>query len=285
MAKKRTLLLFGATGKLGNALVRAMAGEFDVIPKGSRDLDAADLDGVAELTLGVRPDLIVNAAALMGVDPCERDPARALRLNALFPRRLAELAAQMGATVAHISTDAVFDGRKGAPYVETDAPAPLNLYGGAKFLGDAFVAARAERHYIFRLPLMFGPTVRNGQLVERMLARAQAGERLRIADDVVGSPSYSLDLAAAIRRLILEEAPFGLYHLANEGQASLYDLIAFLVETAGWEATVERASYKEFPSKGVKNAYTAMTSIKAPPLRPWRQAAAAYVADCWRAVD
>jgi len=125
MAKKRTLLLFGATGKLGNALVRAMAGEFDVIPKGSRDLDAADLDGVAELTLGVRPDLIVNAAALMGVDPCERDPARALRLNALFPRRLAELAAQMGATVAHISTDAVFDGRKGAPYVETDAPAPL----------------------------------------------------------------------------------------------------------------------------------------------------------------
>ncbi len=279
---KRTLLLFGATGKVGAALRRALRDDFEIVPKSSRDLDAADFGAVTQLTRATAPDVIVNAAAFLGVEPCDREPERAFQVNARFPKLLAQLAASMDAVIAHISSDSVFDGRKGEPYVETDAPAPLNLYGGTKFLGDAMVMAHAPRHYVFRLPLVFGPTSKGGQFVEKMMARALAGEGLRIAGDVVGSPSYSLDLAAEMRRLIVEGAPFGLYHIANAGQASLYELLEHMTRAADLDAPLERVSHREFPSDVVKHVYSPIRSAKLPPLRPWREAADEYVAETWR---
>lgn len=276
MAEARVLLL-GASGKMGLALREAMRGRFQVAEANSRDFDAQDPDSVSRLVAGKKPDIIINAVALLGIDPCEQDPGRAYRLNTLYPLQLAELAAAGGAVLAHFSTDAVFNDAKRDHYVESDAPAPLNLYGLTKYGGDCAIAAATDRHYIFRIPLLFGETARDTQFVEKMLRRLRAGEKaLRVADDIVSSPTYSRDAAAAVVEALAARRPFGLYHVANEGRASLYELMSEIVRGLGCGPAVARGSYRDFPHVGRKNTFTPIRSEKIAPLRPWREAARAY---------
>lgn len=273
----KKILLFGSTGKMGGALKAAFGGQHKVICKSSRDFDAADFNQVEKVLNENSPDIVINTVAFLGIDPCEKDPQKAFLLNTLYPKLLAEMSNKLGFVLVHFSTDAVFNDKKGDYYIESDMPAPVNVYGFTKYGGDCFISAIAERYYIFRLSVLFGETVKETQFVEKMLAKVREGHKvLRVSDDIVSSPTYSLDAATEIKRIVDAALPYGLYHIANEGKASLYDFMGQIIETLGLDVRVEGASHKEFSSYGRKNTLTPIRSEKINPLRPWREALKDY---------
>lgn len=275
----KKLLILGHTGKMGTALQKAYADHHEILTANTAQFDAAQPEQVQAMVEKVRPDLLINAVAHIGIDLCEREPLRAFQVNTLFPKQLAELSRQQGFTLVHLSTDAVFsDAEPGQILTEASPPQPLNLYGLTKLGGERMVQTLAPHAYIFRVALLFGPTSKKHQFVEKMLARVQAGHTtLRIADDIFFSPSYSQDLADHMRRMTDEEAPFGLYHLTNQGQASLYDLMREICAHLAQPVTLEPTSHRTFPSLGVKNTRIPTGSHKIKALRPWQEAVRAYV--------
>jgi dTDP-4-dehydrorhamnose reductase len=273
----RRLLLFGRTGKMGSALSAVFADACEVTGLNSGDLDVGDLAAVRGAVERAAPDVVINAAARLGIDACERDPVDAFRINALFPRLLALLSAEKGFILVHFSSETVFSGEKGDYLSEADAPDPINVYGCSKFAGDLAVREAAERSYVFRLPVLFGHGTKRNQFLERMIDRArQAERRLRVADDIVTTPTYAPDAAARVREALETGRPFGLYHLANSERGSLFDLVAATLGVLEPEVVVERASFRDFPGLGRKNTVTPLRSDRLPPLRSWRAAVADY---------
>lgn len=273
----RRILLLGDGGKLGRALRVAFAPGDEVVGANRRTFDACDFEAIGRLVREVRPAVVYNAVAMLGVDPCERDPERALRLNALFPRLLARLATAGGFGLVHFGTDAVFDGVGGEAFTERSVPCPPNVYGLTKLGGDDFVLAEAPHAHVFRVSLLFGPTDRSDQFVEKMIAKARAGEgMLRVSDDIVLSPTCSTDAAREAVALVDSGTAPGLYHLANEGRASLYGLMIRIAAGLGLSAPIARASHRDFPSAGKKNLFSPIRSERIPPMRRWEEAIDEY---------
>ncbi len=273
------ILLLGHTGKLGRALARALAAH--TLEGRSRPDCEANQPATAEaLIAALRPDVLINTVAFQGIDACWGQPDAALQVNTWFPRALAQAAAAREIPLVHFSTECVFpDAAAGAAWTEADAPSPVNLYGLTKFGGEAFVRALAPRHYIIRLPLLFGEDPRASQFVERMLARARRGEPLAVSADVVTSPTYAADAAAAVAALLASGAPWGTYHVTNAGQATLHDLMRALLDAFGVRAELRAASHREFAARDIKNVNTPLASVRLPALRPWREAVAAFADD------
>ena len=271
------ILLLGASGKVGCALHRSLSRHHEVKPVSSRDVDAADLDRVSDVVRSYSPDLVVNGIAFVGIDRCERDPGHAFKINALLPRRLAELSRRLGFILVHIGSEAVFDdSKRGGFYYEDDTPHPINAYGMTKFAGDYFVAGIAEKYYIARLGLVIGASSNNNQFFEKMLGLARSGRTpLQVASDIVCAPSCSLDAADAISALISGQSPFGLYHVVNDGRASLFDIMSLAMTVLRIDVDLEPVSHKHFPASGPRNTWTPMASRHIR-LRPWQDAVRAY---------
>jgi dTDP-4-dehydrorhamnose reductase len=191
-------------------------------------------------------------------------------------RQLAHLANELDFLLVHFSSDAVFPDRNDGAYGEDDRPDPVNLYGATKLAGDWAVSDIARHHYLVRISVLFGPHRRDDQFVEKMLARARRGEPLRIATDIIASPCYSLDVATRVRELLEQAPPFGLYHLANQGRASLFELMQAVTRGLGLDVPVLPASHRDFPALDRKNTCTPLMTTKAPPLRPWTEAVQDY---------
>ncbi len=277
MILDKRILLLGHSGKMGTALRETFSDCPDLVCRNSSDFDASDFDQVGTLIEEVQPDIVINTVAFLGIDPCEAEPEKAFRLNILYPRTLAELSRDKGFILIHFSTDAVFSDRESGFYTEADTPRPLNMYGVTKYGGDCVVQSLAERYYIIRIPILFGPKSKNNQFVEKMLGLIDGGlETLRISEDIISSPTYSMDIARQVKRIVLNGLPWGVYHVANQGKASLYELMKEVVANLELDARVERASYKDFPHVGVKNTCTPITSQKIEALRPWKDAVREY---------
>lgn len=273
----RKLLLFGAAGKMGSAISRCFASDYEIVGLNRNQVDCENLEQVAAVVETERPDLVINAVAFLGIDACEAEPDRAILLNTLLPKRLAELSRDHGFVLGHLSSSAVFGDVFDRHCVESDPVRPINVYGLTKYGGDYFVQSTSKRSYVFRLPVLFGESIKRNQFVEKMLARMQAGaSRLRVAVDVVSTPSYSRDVAGEIRRILASELVPGLYHLTNEGRGSLFEMIELLVANLGLAVTVEPVSHREFPSLGRKDVFSIMKSEKIASLRPWRDAFREY---------
>ncbi len=277
------ILVLGAAGKMGTAVRSVFFDGYTIEARSSHDFDAGDLDSVRWTVAQAKPDIVINCVAFLGIDPCEKDPVRAEQLNALYPKCLAELSNEQDFLLAHFSTDAVFDDSKNDFYNESDKPHPVNLYGKTKLQGDRYIEQIAKRYYIIRISVQFGEVAKQTQFVEKMLKRIEDGQKtLRIAGDIISSPSYSRDIARRLRTIIEDGEPFGLYHVANEGKASLYDLMKEVVRCLGLEVTIERGFSKDFPSVGAKNTNTPIRSEKIQGLRPWKDAVAEYCSNLKR---
>lgn len=277
--KKKKILLLGSTGKMGVALKNVFENDYLVICKNSRDFDAFDFNQVTNLVKETQADIVISTVAYVGIDRCEKEPEKALRLNTLYPKLLAELSNKMGFLLVHFSTDAVFADKTGKRgfYTEKACPRPLNMYGLSKHSGDCFIQAIASKYYIFRISVLFGETTKNNQFVERMLQRVREGQMvLDISSDIISSPSYSKDIARQIKEILEESPRYGLYHVANDGSASLYDLMKEIAKNMELNVRVNAASYKDFPHIGIKNTYTPIRSEKIPSLRPWQEAVKEY---------
>jgi dTDP-4-dehydrorhamnose reductase len=221
------VLVTGAGGQLGHDLVRTCtdAGD-DVLACTRAELDLGDRDAVLQAITGTQPDVVVNAGAWTAVDDCEGDPDRAWRINALGPRWVADAARRVGAHVVQVSTDYVFDGTKPTPYLEWDRPNPQSAYGRSKLGGEQEVD---PAHAIVRTAWVCGMHGRN--MVKTVLALADRPE-LAFVDDQRGSPSFTADLAVAIRQLAVNRMA-GTYHVTNQGDTTWYGFVRDILELAG----------------------------------------------------
>lgn len=229
------ILLLGKNGQVGWELRRTLAPMARLTAVDYPEIDLLDTASARRLVLDTRPDLVLNAAAYTAVDKAESDPHTARLLNAVAPGALAEAAHQLGAWMVHFSTDYVFDGAKREPYVETDAPNPLGVYGRTKLEGDEAVRAANPRHLIFRLCWVYGTRGQNFLLTIRRLARER--ETLRVVQDQFGCPTWSRliaeTVALALKQVIADADGrrfAGTYHLAAGGHTNWHAFASRIVE-------------------------------------------------------
>ncbi|WP_174907262.1 dTDP-4-dehydrorhamnose reductase [Burkholderia diffusa] len=244
MQRKHTILVTGIGGQVGFALLRHLQGLGEVVGLDRTALDLARPDMIREVVRTIRPTLIVNPAAYTAVDVAERERDLAMAINAAAPRALAEEAVQVGASLIHYSTDYVFDGTKADPYVETDAPNPLNVYGQSKLAGEQAVAAVGGRHLILRTSWVYGARGRN--FLTTMLRLAKERDELKIVADQFGAPTWSETIAALTahvvsQALVSDDADAwwsrhgGLYHMTAAGAASWHEFATAIFEQARME--------------------------------------------------
>ncbi len=229
------ILITGAAGQLGTDLVRhcTEAGD-EVIACSSAQLDLSQRDSVAQAITGTRPDVVVNAGAWTAVDACEADPDRAWRVNALGVRWVTDAARTAGSHVIQVSTDYVFDGTKPEPYHEWDPTSACSAYGRSKLGGEREVD---PGHAVVRTAWVCGAHGNN--MVKTVLALRHRPE-LAFVDDQRGCPTFTADLASAIRRLALDRLP-GTFHVTNQGDVSWYEFVREILEQVGGDPGIVRA--------------------------------------------
>ena len=274
------LLVTGAGGMLGRDVVAAArrAGH-ETVACARTDLDVADAGAVAVRIADERPDAVVNCAAYTDVDGAESERELAFRVNGEGAANVAAAAAAAGARVIQLSTDYVFDGRAGRPYVESDATSPLSAYGASKLAGEQAVAAAApERHLIVRSSWLFGVGGRN--FVETMLRLAGERDELAVVDDQIGCPTYTGHLAEAIVTLAAGQET-GIRHVAGAGHCSWHDFAAEIFRRTDTHVALRRATTAEIARPAARPAFSALASEREPALElpDWREGLGAYLAE------
>lgn len=271
----------GAYGQLGQELQETLSSHtvlavdvdsFDITDR------AATLSAIAEF----RPETVIHTAAFTNVDACEGNPEACHRVNALGTENVALACKEVDAALVYISTDYVFDGTKGSPYVETDTPNPIGMYARTKHEGEVAVQAILQRFYIARTAWLYG---RGANFVKIILQRAAEGKPMFGVTDEIGSPTYAKDLAQALTRLI-EHPRYGIYHLVNEGYGSRDEWIREILRFAGYNLPVTPLSKAEYqarfrsptqrPGNSALRNYAAATHLGIR-LRPWQEALQDYI--------
>jgi dTDP-4-dehydrorhamnose reductase len=271
------VLVTGAGGMLGRDVVLAAGNAgHDVVGFGHTELDVADADVLAAKFELERPDVVINCAAWTDVDGAEEEEEAAMAANGRGAGNVAAAAAELGASVLYVSTDYVFDGAKGAPYVETDQPAPLSAYGRTKLAGEEATAAANKRHFVVRSSWLFG--IGGSNFVETMLRLAADHGEVLVVRDQVGSPTYTWHLAYGIVRLI-EGIEYGIHHMAAGGSCSWYDFAREIFEQAEVECRVLSATSEMLGRPAPRPTYSALASQRehAIVLPSWRDGLAAYL--------
>ena len=280
------VLVTGAKGQLGVELLDVFGHDHDVVGLDLPEWDITKPDGARAIT-DARPVWVVHAAAWTDVDGCERDPERAYLVNGEGTRRVAEACRTVGAGMVYLSTDYVFDGQKGAPYLETDLVAPASNYARSKVAGEEAVRALAPRWAVVRTAWLFGVSGKN--FVKTIVEKGATGGPLRVVDDQVGSPTYARDLAGAIEQLVSRELT-GTYHVTNAGSCSWYAFARAILKEAGLaHVPVAPMTTAELGRPAPRPAFSvlanhAWSAAGLRPLRPWPDALAAMLT-AWKQTD
>lgn len=265
------ILLLGKNGQVGWELRRTLAPLAEVTALDFPEINFTDTAALRRLVADAHPDAVVNAAAYTAVDKAETEPDLCRQINAVAPGVLAEEAKKIGALMVHYSTDYIFDGTKKTPYVETDTPNPLGVYGRSKLEGDQAVKASGADHLIFRLCWVYGARGQNFMLTMQRLARER--ETLRVVGDQFGCPTWSR-MIAGTTALVLKEvlgcvdisACNGEYHLAASGQTSWHGfasrIIELMPETERKCRAVEKITTAEYPLPAKRPAYSVLDCEK-----------------------
>jgi dTDP-4-dehydrorhamnose reductase len=277
----RRIVVTGAAGQLGSAIVRTLDAVADVVPLTRQDLDLADAAAIEARIAGARPDVVINCAAFNDVDGAEDRAVEALRINADVVRALARACREAGAVLVHYGTDFVFDGGAAQPYTEEDEPSPKSVYGCSKLLGEWF-AADAPRHYVLRVESLFGGARRRSS-VDRIVDAIAAGEPARVFVDRTVSPSYVRDVADATRRLLDTTAPYGLYHCVNSGHTTWHALAQEIARVLGREPSLVPVRVADVPMRARRPQYAALSNDKLRragiDMPTWQDALSRYVRD------
>ena len=194
-------------------------------------------------------DAVVNCAAYTDVDKAESEAEPAYQVNAAAAGRLGAFAKEAGAWVLHISTDFVFDGRLERPYVETDPPNPINIYGKSKLAGERLLVESRCRHCIMRIEWTYGLSGEN--FVARLIQRAKANKKLRVVDDQIGSPTATTEVAKVICRL-LRKKPEGIFHFASAGYVSRYEIAKFIFDKLDMSVDLSSCKSADFPTAAAR---------------------------------
>ncbi len=273
------IVITGAKGQLGHDLMPACRRVGEVVGLDLPEWDLTRPESLDQL-VALKPDWVIHAAAATDVDRCEREPDWAMAINAEGTARVAEACRRTGAGLIYLSTDYVFDGTKGTPYLEEDPPAPQSAYGRSKLEGERIVRETAPHWVIARTAWLYGAHGKN--FVKTILQKASGGEPLTVVNDQVGSPTYAADLAEALVRL-LERRLGGIFHLTNGGSCSWFEFTQEILRQSGKAGTrltpiTSRQLSRPAPRPGYSVlANRAWQAAGEPPLRPWSEALAAML--------
>ncbi len=274
------LLITGAGGMLATDVVAAASARgHEVVGLGRDRLDVSVREAVLDAVVRERPDAVINCAAYTNVDGAEADPDAAAAVNAAGAGFVAQAAAAVGAWVLHVSTDYVFDGEKGTPYLESDPTGPRSVYGSTKLLGERAVALAApDTHTIVRTSWLFG--VAGHCFPATMLRLASERDLLTVVDDQVGCPTFTGHLAQALVGLADGESQRGIVHVAAAGEGSWYDFAVEIMREADVNVEVRPCSTAAFPRPARRPAYSVLRSERAgaPVLPDWHDGLRAYMA-------
>lgn len=277
--------IIGANGQLGaDASAEFEAAGHEILGLTHRQLEIADADAVRDVLNRAAPDLVINTAAMHHVDRCESRARDAFTVNAIGARNLAVHSRDSGVPLMHVSTDYVFDGKKQSPYVETDLPGPLNVYGNTKLAGEHFITSTAERHYVLRVSGLYGVNVcraKGPNFVERMLDLADRREEVRVVDDEVLTPTSTREVARQMVRLAGTDC-YGVIHATAEGSCSWFEFTREIFRLAGVTTRLEVARPDEFPAKAPRPAYCVLENARLERaglnlFRPWNVALVEYL--------
>jgi dTDP-4-dehydrorhamnose reductase len=231
------IVIIGAGGRLGSALLREYRENFEVIGFDHAQLDLADLEHVRRQLAAIGFDVLINAAAFTNVDLCEKETEQAFRINAEAPRVLAEICRDKNAKLIHFSTDYVFDGEKNEPYIEEDEARPISIYGESKRRGEenvlavgrsASAKATADKHLVVRVSWVFGPD--RPSFIDAMIKRAREEEHVEAIADKFSTPTYTRDIAKMLPRFFDVDVAGGILHVANAGECSWREYAQFALD-------------------------------------------------------
>lgn len=263
-------ILFGRNGQLGSELQRVLAPLGDVAAVDYQEIDLQNDSAVEEFIRSQSPSVIVNASAYTAVDRAEQEQELAFQVNGRAPELMAKLALELKAAFIHVSTDYVFDGMLGRPYMETDRPNPLNIYGKSKLAGEQSVQRVGGAYLIFRTSWVYSMT--GNSFVNKILEWARKNPNLRVVDDQVGNPTWARSLAEMIGQLLekADDSPFdyfekyaGVYHLAGRGYVSRFDMAKEIIRLAsirepGLISSLQPARTSEFPAPAERPLFSAL---------------------------
>ena len=273
------ILVVGARGMLGTDFVRAAQHwNHDVIGFDLPELDITEPKAVWRVCVEHQPDVVVNCAAYTDVDGAQDDLEAASTINVEGARYVALGAAEVGASVVYPSTDYVFDGLKGAPYIESDPTRPLSVYGQTKAAGEAETAAANKRYFIVRTSWLFGTAGRN--FVDTMLALGQDQGDVVVVRDQVGCPTYTAHLADALVRLIGTTA-FGIHHIAGGGECSWYEFAEEIFRQSALEVRMLSMTTAELSRPAPRPPYSVLATERSEAiyLPDWQEGLASYLAE------
>lgn len=280
------IVILGAGGRLGAALVSEYRDRFEVVGFNRAQLDLSSSDRIREKLRGTNFDVLINAAAFTNVDLCETERDRAFRINAEAPGVLANICSDKGAKLIHFSTDYVFDGEKRAPYTEEDEANPISFYGESKLIGERNVLAEGDAHLVVRVSWVFGPD--RPSFIDAMIKRAQGDEKVDAIADKFSTPTYTRDTAEMLPQFF--ERPIGgVLHFANTGKCSWREYAQFALDccvNAGVPVKAKRVGALQL--KDMANwvarrpVYSVLSTAKYTELtgtspRTWRDAVADYI--------
>lgn len=250
--------IVGAEGQIGEAINEVLDPlEIEALNTDKNELDITQTDEVLRFGEIHRPDVIINCAAVTDVELCEREPEHAFRVNALGARNLSIVARKIGAKMVQLSTDDVFDGLASKPYTEFDETAPRTVYGKSKLAGERYVKEFTHKHFIIRSNWVYG---KGNNFVNRVLAAADAGQSLSVAEDQYGSPTSAKDLAGIILYLIMTNE-YGTYHATCKGVCSRYEFAQEILRLAGKQEQLNPVPTPQSDLSSARPAYAVLDNF------------------------
>ena len=284
------ILVTGSSGMLGRDICKVFSADSEVIgidiagDEGSYKADITDIAEINEIFTKEKPDIVIHSAAYTDVDGCERDPDKAYRINTEGTRNIAEACSSIGTPLIFISTDFVFDGSKDSPYKEDEETGPINVYGRSKLKAEESLGEFSGHYVIVRTSWLYGAHGKN--FVDTIIKKAQENKVLKVVDDQVGSPTYTKDLALALKDLIGSGDLSGseIYHISNTGDCSWYAFTRKIIDLSGGMegvmvepiASTELARAAERPKYSVLDTgkFEERTGQK---MRSWKEALGEFI--------
>jgi dTDP-4-dehydrorhamnose reductase len=259
------IVIVGSTGQLGTDLMEILRENHEVIGLSHQNIEVSNYCSC--LTLKEHhPEVIINTAAFHRTDQCEDEPEKTFQINAVGPKNIARVSKEIGATAVFISTDYVFDGAKNEPYVEDDAPNPINTYGISKLAGELYTK-QSPKHYVMRVASLFGAagaSGKGGNFVETMITKAKKQETISVVDDQWMSPTYTRDAAKIMKKIIESQLPFGTYHATNEGFCTWFQFTKQIFSILNMDPTLTAIKASQLQVKAQRPRFSALKSTKLP---------------------
>ena len=274
------LLIAGGLGLLGTEIARVFEGSAGIRTTDREEWDVTDPDACRREVDAFRPDVVIHCAGYTAVDRAESEAEKALRLNVEGTRNVARACRVRGALMVTFGTDYVFDGASSRPYREEDPANPLSVYGKSKWAAEQALREEGVDHLLVRTQWLFGPA--GGNFIRTFLEKARRGETLRVASDQLGCPTFSRDLAGAVRNLLGARAR-GTVHFSNEGETSWFGLARYVLDRRGISTgSLFAAKTRDLPYPAPRPAYGVLSKEKYRAItgvspRPWEEAVGEYL--------